>query len=469
MPGNAAAVILAAGEGTRLKSRLPKVLHEVAGRPLLAHVLAALTPLTLDRTIVVASTRRDEIESVMSSRGFKGLSYVVQDPPRGTADAVRVALDAVPEGISKVLVLSGDAPLIEPEMLTDLLSAQEEGGPAAILTSRVADPSGYGRVVRGADGSVDRIIEHEEASGDEREIDEINAGFYVFEASILRELIGSVGSDNARGEHYLPDMIGLLRDRGEVVVAVEADPDQVRGVNDRVQLAEAGVLLRRRTCTRWMEEGVTVIDPSTVYIDPTVTIEPEAVIQPFTFLEGDTVIEAGAVVGPQSRVVDSRIGEGAAVSFSVVVSSEIGPSASVGPFASLRPGTIMKERSKIGTFVEAKNTTLGEESKANHLTYLGDATVGRRVNVGAGTITCNWDGSDKHETVIDDDVYVSSDTMLVAPVHLGKRSATGAGSVVRNDVPADALAVGVPAKIIEGKGDRMQRRRDGKDRGRQDG
>jgi bifunctional UDP-N-acetylglucosamine pyrophosphorylase/glucosamine-1-phosphate N-acetyltransferase len=337
-----------------------------------------------------------------------------------------------------------------------------------LITSRVPDPDGYGRVIRAEDGSVDRIVEHRDATLEEREVDEVNAGFYVFDLDALRELIGSIGSDNAQGEHYLPDVISLLRRRGERVTAVRAGLDEVRGVNDRMQLAEAGVLLRRRTCMRWMEEGVTVIDPSSVHIDPTVSLEADVVIQPFTFLEGNTVIQAGAVVGPQSRVVDSRIGEGATVSFSVVVSSEIGASASVGPFASLRPGTVMKADSKIGTFVETKNTVIGEGSKANHLSYLGDARLGRRVNVGAGTITCNWDGIAKHETIIDDDVYVSSDTMLVAPVHLGERSATGAGSVVRKDVPAGSLAVGAPARIIEGKGNRIQNRGDGKENDGQD-
>lgn len=453
---SAIAVVLAAGEGTRIRSNLPKVLHQVAGRPLLGHVLAALAPLGLERTIVVASKRVDEIEAVMSGRGFSGIEYVVQDPPRGTADALRVGLAGIPEG-ARVLVVPGDAPLVEPATLLQALDSHREGA-ATIVTARTSEPRGYGRVIRGADGSVDRIVEDADATDEERAVDEVNAGIYVFDVHAVAPLMDAVETHNAQGELYLTDVIGLLRERGEVVRAVEVSAEEVAGVNDRVQMARAGMALRRRTCERWMEEGVTVVDPSTTHIDPTVTIEPDAVIQPFSFLEGDTVVGAGATVGPQVRVVDTTVGDGATVTFAVVVGSDIGPGASVGPFASLRSGTVLAPNSKIGTFVETKNTTLGEKSKANHLSYLGDATVGRGVNIGAGTITCNWDGSAKHETVIEDDVYVSSDTMLVAPVHLGERAATGAGAVVRDDVPPDALAVGVPARIVEGKGDRMRKR-----------
>ena len=273
----------------------------------------------------------------------------------------------------------------------------------------------------------------------------------------MSALLDKVDSENAQGEYYLTDVIGLLVSGDEGVVAHTATEEEIAGVNTRAHLAGVGEVARLRIAQKWMEGGVTIVDPATTFIDSTVEIAPDATILPFTFLEGTTTIGAGAEVGPQTRIVDSEIGERATVTFAVVKGSVVGAEASVGPFASLRPGTRLEKGSKIGTFVETKAMTLGEDSKANHLSYLGDARIGRGVNVGAGTITCNWDGQDKHETVIEDDAYISSDTMLVAPVHVGKRAATGAGAVVKGDVPDDALAVGAPARIIPGKGDKLKR------------
>jgi bifunctional UDP-N-acetylglucosamine pyrophosphorylase/glucosamine-1-phosphate N-acetyltransferase len=272
---------------------------------------------------------------------------------------------------------------------------------------------------------------------------------------LLNEMLDQLQPDNVQSEFYLTDVIGLLRGAGRKVDPHKIDWEETVGVNDRVQLAEVTAALYRRTAEKWMREGVTIVDPATTYIDESVTIEADATILPGTLLQGETSVGSDAEVGPNCRVIDSSIGAGATVSYSVVRGSTVGPEASVGPFASLRPGTKLASRSKLGTFVETKNSSLGEDSKANHLAYLGDAEIGRGVNVGAGTITCNWDGREKHKTVIDDDAYISSDTMLVAPLRIGKRAATGAGSVVREDVPDDALAVGVPARIIEGKGNRM--------------
>lgn len=450
-----AAVVLAAGEGTRLKSKLPKVLHEVAGRPLLAHVLAALAPIGVASTTLVVSPRRDEIAAVMEERGFDRLTYAIQDPPRGTGDAARVGLDTLPPGVDRVLILPGDTPLLEPSTIWSLLDAQGDAA-AAMLTARLADPTGYGRVVRDPAGHVERIVEQRDTTSDQAAIDEVNAGIYVFDVAALRNVISDLGSDNDQGELYLTDAIGLLVDKGMEVVGLVGPASELAGVNTRGQLAEAGRTLRIRTCVRWMEEGVTIVDPTTTYIDPGVTVAPDATILPFTFLEGDTIVEAGATVGPQTRIIDSTISEGATVTFAVVVGSDIGPHASVGPYASLRSGTVLERGAKLGTFVESKNSRVGPDSKAGHLSYLGDATLGRGVNVGAGTITCNWDGVSKHETVIEDDVYVGSDTMLVAPLHVGKGAATGAGSVVTRDVPDGSLAVGVPARMIGGRGNRMK-------------
>ncbi|HEX2058897.1 MAG TPA: bifunctional UDP-N-acetylglucosamine diphosphorylase/glucosamine-1-phosphate N-acetyltransferase GlmU [Actinomycetota bacterium] len=455
---HADAIVLAAGDGKRLKSQLPKVLHEAAGRPLLGHVLAALAPLPLRRRVVVVSPRRDEIADALGAAGFgDGLELVVQEEPRGTADAVRVALEGAAIESGTLLVTPGDTPLLETETLDALLAAHAASGAAAsVLTADMPDPAGYGRVIRGEGDAVERIVEHRDATAEELLVPEINAGVYAFDAAALRRVIGAVGNDNAQGEQYLGDVLALLAAEGGRVVAFKTGYREVPGVNSRLQLAEAAAELRRRACERWMSEGVTIVDPATTYLDADVVLGADATIHPFTFLEGTTSVGRGAEVGPQTRVVDSVIEDGATVTFSVVRGSSIGPGASVGPFASLRPGTRLERGARAGTFVETKNTTIGEGSKANHLAYLGDAEIGRDANVGAGTITCNWDGRRKHKTVIEDEAYIASDTMLVAPVRIGKRAATGAGAVVRDDVPDEALAVGVPARIIEGKGNKLE-------------
>jgi bifunctional UDP-N-acetylglucosamine pyrophosphorylase/glucosamine-1-phosphate N-acetyltransferase len=453
-----AAIVLAAGDGKRLRSARPKVLHRVGGRSLLGHVLDALRPLVLGQTVVVASKRRDEIEAAVAEEGHSNVTFVVQDPPRGTGDAAKIALAALDQQITKVIVLSGDTPLLRAATLASMVERQEAtGASATLLTARVEDPAGYGRVVRAPDGRIERIVEHKDASPDELVIDEINTGAYVFDRDALSTVLPKLGSDNAQQEYYLTDTLSLLLDEGHSVSSFETVDGEGEGVNSRAQLAQAGEEMRRRTCEHWMDQGVTIVDPSSTFIDSTVTIAADAVILPFTFLEGETKIGPGAEVGPQVRIIDSTIAEGAVVTFAVVRGSQIGPDATVGPFASLRPGTVLERGARAGTFVETKKTRIGEHSKASHLAYLGDATIGAGVNVGAGTITCNWDGTEKHETVIDDDAYIGSDTMLVAPVHIGKRAATGAGSVVKGDVPDDALAVGVPARIIEGQGDKMDK------------
>lgn len=453
-----AAIVLAAGDGKRLKSSLPKVLHPAAGRSLISHVLTALAPLPLSDRVVVASPKWEQVRAGLAHDGFDGLKFAVQNAPRGTADAARIgfeSLDYVPE---VVLVVPGDAPLLESDTFFRLVETHRSSGAAAtVLIAEVQDPAGYGRVIR--DGEfIERIVEDRDAAVPERRIHEINGGVYVFEADVLAELLPKVDRENSQGEYYLTDLVGLLSSVGRPVVAVQTNPDEISGVNNRAQLAYVSGLLRHRVSDRWMAEGVSIVDPRTTYIDATVVIERDATIHPFTFLEGATHISEGAEIGPQTRLVDSWVGPGATVTFAVVRESTIGPEAIVGPFASLRPGNKLERKSKIGTFVEAKNSVIGEGSKVNHLSYVGDAEIGRRVNVGAGTVTCNWDGKEKHKTIIEDDAYVSADTMLVAPVRVGRRAATGAGAVVKDDVPDDALAVGVPARIIEGRGDRMRRR-----------
>jgi len=462
VPDRTAAVVLAAGDSKRLKSKLPKVLHQAAGRSLLSHVLAALTPLALDETVVVASGRVDEISGGVATDGFnQGILFAVQDPPRGTGEAARLGLAKLSTIDATILIVPGDTPLIETDTLFRLMSVHRSTQAAAtLLTAIVHDPAGYGRILRSDGQEVERIVEERDATPDERRIHEISAGVFAFDGGQVAGLLDKIDCDNSQGEYYLTDVVELLRRDDRKVVAVETDPEEVSGVNNRSQLAYVSGLLRHRVCERWMSEGVSIVDPRTTYIDTTVAIEGDATIHPFTFLEGSTTIAEGAEVGPQTRIVDSDIGAGATVSFAVVRGSVVGPRASVGPFASLRPGNVLKSGAKVGTFVEAKQSTFGEDSKANHLAYLGDAEIGARANIGAGTITCNWDGKDKHRTEIGDEAYISSDTMLIAPVRVGRRAATGAGSVVRQDVPDEALAVGVPARIIEGKGNRIKEQDD---------
>jgi bifunctional UDP-N-acetylglucosamine pyrophosphorylase / glucosamine-1-phosphate N-acetyltransferase len=455
------AIVLAAGGGTRMKSNRPKVLHSVAGRPLVVHVMKALQPLSLSRRVVVTSARKDGIVAAIEQHRLnEGVEYVVQDPPSGTGDAVLQALRIL-DSVKTVLVVPGASPLLETETLEALLHIHETGHAAAtILSARISDPTGYGRVIRSPDGEIERIVEDRDTAYEERGVDEINAGVYVFDLEPLSQVLEKVDRENALGEYYLTDVVGLLRSAGLRVAGHRTHPQEILGVKSRVHLARVVETFRRRSCEWWMEQGVTVIDPTTTYIDASVKIARDATIHPFTFLEGDTTIEEHAEVGPQARIVDSFIGASAHIAFAMVRESSVGPEASVGPFASLRPGTVLERGARVGTFVETKNAHLGEGSKAPHLSYLGDAEIGKDVNVGAGSITCNWDGVAKHGTVVDDDAYLGSDTMLVAPVRIGKRAATGAGAVVRGDAPDDALAVGVPARVIEGKGNKMAKDRD---------
>jgi bifunctional UDP-N-acetylglucosamine pyrophosphorylase / glucosamine-1-phosphate N-acetyltransferase len=453
------AVVLAAGDGKRMKSSLPKVLQRAAGRPLLAHVLAALAPLPLDERIVVCSRKIEEIQAAIALEGLAAdVTYALQETPRGTADAVRVALEAAPTRSAVLLVVQGATPLLSTQTLKALLAAHS-ARPAGVtvLTALLQDPTGYGRVIR-AGKDPTRIVEERDASPQEREVKEVNAGVYAFDTAALSSVLSHVEAENSQGEYYLPDVVELLRLQGYGVHAKRTDPGEIVGVKTRAHLALVSKVLRRRACERWMHEGVTVVDPDVTYIDSTVTIGRDAIIHPFTFLEGTTKVGERAEIGPHTRVVDSTFGDDAAVSYSVVVSSQVGERVSVGPFASLRPGTRLEQDAKAGSFVELKNSVVGPGSKVNHLSYVGDARLGSGVNIGAGTVTCNWDGRAKHETVIGDDAYISSDTMLVAPVTLGARAATGAGTVVTKDVPEDALVVGAPARLFPGRGNRMRRK-----------
>jgi bifunctional UDP-N-acetylglucosamine pyrophosphorylase/glucosamine-1-phosphate N-acetyltransferase len=448
-----AIIVLAAGQGTRMKSRLPKVLHRIGGRTLVGHVLTTAAALGATHTEVIVRHERDQVAALLADR-YPDAVVVDQDEIPGTGRAVQVGMDALPADFDgDVLVLSGDVPLLQPETLQSLLAGHRAASAAAtLLSAHLDDPTGYGRVIRGADGGVERIVEQKDATAEEVAVTEINAGVYVFRASALRTHLGRIDQNNAQGEMYLTDMIGLLRGASEHVAAeLVADAASTFGVNDRAQLAEAGRVLNQRIVQHWQREGVTVVDPATTWIDDDATLAPDVTILPNTQILHACVIAAGATIGPDTTLVDTEVGEDATVKRTDANLAVIGARATVGPFSYLRPGTVLGEEGKIGAYVETKNAEIGEGSKVPHLSYVGDATIGRHVNLGASTITANYDDVNKHRTEIGDEVHTGSHTVLVAPVRLGAGAKTGAGAVVRKDVPAGSLAMSVaPQRNIEG-------------------
>ncbi len=421
-----------------MKSSLPKVAHTAAGRTLLGLVLEAVRPLAPVSTVVVVGHGAEHVGSHLPDH----VVPVVQEQQLGTGDATRVGLAGLGavDPDDTILILYGDMPMLGPELLGRLADRGRDVA-ARLVTVEFDDPTGYGRVIRDAAGLVSQIVEDRDCTDEQRAIREINAGAYAFRAEDLDDALGGITNENAQGEYYLTDVIEILVGRGERLEPVEATPEEVVGINSQDQLSEAAGLLRARINQRLMESGVWMLDPERTYIDDTVEVAPGARIYPGVHLEGSTTVGPGAQVGPDVFAVDSNIGGGSTVWYSVLRGATVGEDCEVGPYASLRPGTFMGRGSKAGTFVETKNTTLGEKAKAPHLSYLGDATVGARSNIGAGTITCNYDGYEKHETVIGEDVFIGSDTMLVAPVTIGDRATTGAGSVITNDVEPDALAL----------------------------
>jgi bifunctional UDP-N-acetylglucosamine pyrophosphorylase / glucosamine-1-phosphate N-acetyltransferase len=451
-------VVLAAGEGKRFRSALPKPLHRAAGRPLLWHVLAAAAGLGADTTVVVVGRGADEVRSAVDSFGFGPVSFAVQQELRGTGDAVAAALPLLPPD-GQVLVLYGDTPLMTAGTLERLLAVhRRSGAQATLLTARPPDPSGLGRVLRGPDGSVTGVVEQRDAAAEQRAITEVNAGFYVFERQAL-DGVARLEPDNDQGEYYLPALIPLLLEAGGRVASSEAPADEVLGVNDRAQLAAATELLRRRTLDRLLAAGVTVVDPATTYVDTGVEVGQDTVLEPLTFLEAGTRIGAGCAIGPNTRLVACTVGDEATVTQAVAVQSHIGARAVVGPFAYLRPGAELGPGSKVGTYVEVKKSSIGRGSKVPHLTYVGDAEIGEDVNVGAGTVFVNYDGERKHRTVVGDGAFIGSDTMLVAPLTIGDGAQTAAGSTITKDVPPGALAIErAVQRIVEGWAARRRRR-----------
>ncbi|HEX3031470.1 MAG TPA: bifunctional UDP-N-acetylglucosamine diphosphorylase/glucosamine-1-phosphate N-acetyltransferase GlmU [Bacillota bacterium] len=433
------AVILAAGKGTRMKSSLPKVLHQILGRPMVQYVIDACTQAGVSKPILVVGHGAEQVREAVGDQA----NYALQLEQLGTGHAVLQA-EALLQGFDgNVLVLCGDTPLLEEATLSGLIRHHRETGAAATVLSAVMEnPRGYGRIIRDDNGGVARIVEEKDASPTEQAIREINTGSYCFAASDLMAALKQLTPENAQGEYYLTDVLEILNKKGQKVEGyVAVNPQETMGINDRVQLAQAATSIRDRINTAHMVAGVTLTDPAATYIEPGVEIGPDTVIYPNTHLQQKARIGSGCTVGPNSRIVGSIIGDGTSVDSSIVLDSTVGSKCTIGPFAYLRPATTLADRVKVGDFVELKKSTIGEGSKVPHLSYVGDATVGTGVNIGAGTITCNYDGFNKFQTVIQDNAFIGSNTNLVAPVEVGKGAVVAAGSTLTTDVPEGALGV----------------------------
>ncbi|HYO34324.1 MAG TPA: bifunctional UDP-N-acetylglucosamine diphosphorylase/glucosamine-1-phosphate N-acetyltransferase GlmU [Nocardioidaceae bacterium] len=457
----AAVVVLAAGGGTRMVSATPKVLHSIGGRSLLGHSLTAARGLDADRLVVVVGHGREAVRPHVESLDPDAV-VVVQEEQRGTGHAVQVALEALPETDGGLVVVTyGDVPLQTTSTLRHLVESHaEQSNAVTVLTAVVANPFGYGRIVREDGGAVVAVVEEKDASEEQRAIAEINSGIFVFDEAVLREALRAVGSDNAAGEMYLTDVVALARKSGRRVGAVTTtDTWQTEGANTRAQLAALGRELNRRVLEHWMDSGVEVIDPASTWVDVTVELARDVSLKPGVQLHGATRVDTGAVIGPDTTLTDVEVGAGAIVVRTHGSQASLGPGSTVGPFAYLRPGTVLGGDAKIGTFVETKNATLGSGAKVPHLSYVGDAAVGEGSNIGAGTIFANYDGVSKNRTTVGVHCRTGSHNTFVAPVEIGDGAATGAGTVVRRNVPPGALAVsGGPQRHIDGW---VQRKRPG--------
>ncbi|MEU7183768.1 MULTISPECIES: bifunctional UDP-N-acetylglucosamine diphosphorylase/glucosamine-1-phosphate N-acetyltransferase GlmU [Streptomyces] len=443
----AAVVVLAAGEGTRMKSATPKVLHAICGRSLVGHVVAASRELDPEHLVVVVGHAREQVQAHLVGTD-PAVRTAVQHEQNGTGHAVRMGLEELSgQGVTlagTVVVVCGDTPLLTGETLRMLSETHAaDGNAVTVLSAEVPDSTGYGRIVRDeASGAVTAIVEHKDASEAQRAIREINSGVFAFDAQLLTDALGKVRTDNSQGEEYLTDVLGILREAGHRVgAAVAGDHREILGINNRVQLAEARRLLNERLLHAAMLAGVTVVDPATTWVDVTVGFEPDTVVHPGTQLMGTTRLAAGAEVGPHSRLTDTAVGPGAVVSFTVADGAHIGAGATVGPYAYLRPGTDLGPKSKAGAYVEMKNATVGEGTKVPHLSYVGDATIGEYTNIGAASVFVNYDGEAKHHTTVGSHCRTGSDNMFVAPVTIGDGAYTAAGSVITKDVPPGSLAV----------------------------
>ncbi len=435
-------VVLAAGQGTRMKSALPKVLHPVAGRPMIEQVVRTAGTLSPASITVIVGHQAEVVQAFLEGR--EGMKFALQAPQLGTAHALQQAEPMLAGRAGTVVLLSGDVPLLKPATLRRLLEVHRGANAAAtVVTATVERPYGYGRVIRVA-GRIARIVEERDASPAQRRVREINSGIYAFDLAPLFDQLRDIAATNAQGEYYLTDLVALYRRRKLPVETVMVeDPNEIRGINTRSELAELSAIMRQNKNEELMAAGVTIVDPANTYIDPGVEVGPDTVIHPGVVIEGHSKIGSACEIHGYVRIKDSELADKVTVNnFCVLVGARVADEATIGPFAHLRPASDVGPAAKVGNFVELKKTTLGQGSKVNHLTYLGDATVGAHVNVGAGTITCNYDGQKKHETVIEDGAFIGSDTQLIAPVRVGKGAYVGAGSSITEDVPAGALGIG---------------------------
>ncbi len=454
MVSNLLTIVLAAGQGTRMKSDLTKVLHQTGGKPMVEHIID-LTKSLDSKTVIVVGHQGDRVQAEFDD--IKGLDFVEQKEQLGTAHAVLQAKEHIEKHQGSVLVLYGDTPLLTRDTLERLVKTQQssEAG-AAVLTAFIDNPSGYGRIIRGESDEILRIVEEKDASKEEKAVNEINSGVYSFNSYLLQEALDNIDSNNAQGEYYLTDAIGYINNKGKKVISVVVeDNNEIIGVNDRKNLARVEKIIRKRINDQHMEEGVTIIDPETTFIDSNVEIGHDCIIYPFTFIEGDSKIGSNSVVGPHSRLVNAIIGKGVTLrSNSNIWESTIKDGVTVGPFAYIRPGCTINQNAKIGDFVEMKKASIGQGTKVPHLSYVGDAEIGAGTNIGAGTIFANYDGEKKHKTIVGDSVFVGSNSTLVAPVKIGDKGRTGAGAVVTKNVPEDTTVVGVPAREIKKRGEK---------------
>ena len=431
-------VILAAGQGTRMRSRLPKVLQQLAGKPLLAHVLDTVDELSAEAVYVVYGHGGEQVPEAFSSRKVE---WVRQESQLGTGHAVAQAIGHIPDD-HQVLVLYGDVPLMQADTLRGLVEKCDVAD-LVLLSTKLVDPAGYGRIVRGSHGNIERIVEHKDATDSERRIDEVNTGLLAAPCARLRKWLAALGNDNAQGEYYLTDVIGMAAGEGLRVEGVIADdPAEVHGINDRRQLAEAEKILRRRNADRLLRDGVTLVDPERIDVRGSLQCGQDVTIDVNVVFHGDVRLGDRVVIGPGCVISDATIGDGTTVdALCHIDSTNIGRDCRIGPYARLRPGATLGDEVHVGNFVEIKKSELGKGSKANHLSYIGDAGIGAGVNIGAGTITCNYDGANKHRTIIEDGAFIGSNTALVAPIRVGRNAVVGAGSTLSKDAPADALTV----------------------------
>lgn len=436
---NRFAIILVAGQGTRMKSKLKKELHPILDRPMIDYVLDALEPTAVDTLVSVVGHATEEVKAQVGDRS----EYVIQKEQLGTAHAVMQAEELLLDKQGTTIVVCGDTPLITSETFDQLFAYHEQSASkATILTTRVEDPFGYGRVIRNRHDEVEKIVEHKDANEAEKAINEINTGTYCFDNETLFAVLNEVGNDNAQGEYYLPDVIEILKRQGEKVSAfVAEDPEETIGINDRVALAKAADIMKKRLNEMHLRNGVSVVDPNHTYIGSEVTIESDVIIQPGTVISGKTHIASGAVIGPHTEIDNCAIGKNTVIRQSVVNNSKIGNEVTIGPFAHIRPETTLGDEVKVGNFVELKKVTIDETTKVPHLSYLGDATLGKGINIGCGTITVNYDGVDKHQTTIKDHAFIGCNANLIAPVTIDEGAFVAAGSTITKDVPEDSLGI----------------------------